>query len=174
MNLKNLFTDDDAVSPVIGVILMVAITVILAAVIGAFVLNIGGSQEKVPQASWAAEYPDTYETGGADATDTIVLTHEGGDSIDVSTLSVSIGGNGADTVENLGAAGNYIASGDQFSSSTVSAGASVTITEYNASGASYPSSGTDDLAMEPGDKVQIIWSSPSSDSSQVIFTSQIP
>ena len=33
--------DDDAVSPVIGVILMVAITVILAAVIGTFVLGLG-------------------------------------------------------------------------------------------------------------------------------------
>jgi len=37
-------TDDRAVSPVIGVILMVAITVILAAVIGAFVLDLGSSQ----------------------------------------------------------------------------------------------------------------------------------
>jgi flagellin-like protein len=34
-------TDDSAVSPVIGVILMVAITVILAAVIGTFVLGLG-------------------------------------------------------------------------------------------------------------------------------------
>jgi flagellin-like protein len=41
MNFKQLFTDDeDAVSPVIGVILMVAITVILAAVIGTFVLGV--------------------------------------------------------------------------------------------------------------------------------------
>jgi len=38
--------NEEAVSPVIGVILMVAITVILAAVIAAFVFNIGGSQEK--------------------------------------------------------------------------------------------------------------------------------
>ncbi|MFD1597480.1 type IV pilin [Halobellus rarus] len=43
MELRNLFTDDRAVSPVIGVILMVAITVILAAVIGTFVLNLGGN-----------------------------------------------------------------------------------------------------------------------------------
>ncbi|WP_226480221.1 type IV pilin [Natrinema amylolyticum] len=35
--------DERAVSPVIGVILMVAITVILAAVIAAFVLDMGGS-----------------------------------------------------------------------------------------------------------------------------------
>lgn len=36
-------TDERAVSPVIGVILMVAITVILAAVIGTFVLGLGGN-----------------------------------------------------------------------------------------------------------------------------------
>jgi len=41
MDLKKLFNDDDAVSPVIGVILMVAITVILAAVIASFVLGLG-------------------------------------------------------------------------------------------------------------------------------------
>ncbi len=41
MDFKQLFDDDRAVSPVIGVILMVAITVILAAVIGTFVLGLG-------------------------------------------------------------------------------------------------------------------------------------
>lgn len=44
MKLSNLFNmDDRGVSPVIGVILMVAITVILAAVIGTFVLGLGDS-----------------------------------------------------------------------------------------------------------------------------------
>jgi flagellin-like protein len=43
MQLPNLRDDDDAVSPVIGVILMVAITVILAAVIATFVLGLGDS-----------------------------------------------------------------------------------------------------------------------------------
>ncbi|WP_082222567.1 type IV pilin [Halorubrum halophilum] len=42
MNPKSAFQDSErAVSPVIGVILMVAITVILAAVIGTFVLGLG-------------------------------------------------------------------------------------------------------------------------------------
>jgi len=42
MKLHNSLTADDrGVSPVIGVILMVAITVILAAVIGTFVLGLG-------------------------------------------------------------------------------------------------------------------------------------
>ena len=46
MKLKTLLQSDEsdrAVSPVIGVILMVAITVILAAVIGTFVLGLGDS-----------------------------------------------------------------------------------------------------------------------------------
>ena len=42
--------DDDAVSPVIGVILMVAITVILAAVIGTFVLGLGDNVQENPTA----------------------------------------------------------------------------------------------------------------------------
>mgnify|MGYP006276770415 CR=1 FL=1 len=42
--------EDRAVSPVIGVILMVAITVILAAVIGTFVLGLGESVQQNPTA----------------------------------------------------------------------------------------------------------------------------
>ena len=83
MDLKQLFTDDDAVSPVIGVILMVAITVILAAVIGAFVLDIGGSQEAAPQVQW--DWSDDGEKVG--------LAHGGGDTISESQagqISISI------------------------------------------------------------------------------------
>lgn len=56
MNLKNIqkklvgSKDERAVSPVIGVILMVAITVILAAVIAAFVLDLGDSVDQEAQA----------------------------------------------------------------------------------------------------------------------------
>jgi flagellin-like protein len=52
MRFKQLFEagEDRAVSPVIGVILMVAITVILAAVIGTFVLGLGENVETNPSA----------------------------------------------------------------------------------------------------------------------------
>ncbi|MFC7072497.1 type IV pilin N-terminal domain-containing protein [Halovenus rubra] len=57
MELKNLFKEDDAVSPVIGVILMVAITVILAAVIASFVIGLGDTAgETQPQATWESNY----------------------------------------------------------------------------------------------------------------------
>jgi len=50
MDLKKLFNSDKAVSPVIGVVLMVAITVILAAAIGSSVFGQGPS-ESAPQAN---------------------------------------------------------------------------------------------------------------------------
>jgi len=61
MDLKKIRTKlvgnetERAVSPVIGVILMVAITVILAAVIAAFVMDMGQSQSEPVQAAVDAE-----------------------------------------------------------------------------------------------------------------------
>ena len=70
--------NDEAVSPVIGVILMVAITVILAAVIAAFVFGMSGNINKTKIVAATAQQPDathisiTYQ-GGQDA-----LTWAGG------------------------------------------------------------------------------------------------
>ena len=50
--------NERAVSPVIGVILMVAITVILAAVIAAFVLDLGGSVGQEAQAGVSMEFDE--------------------------------------------------------------------------------------------------------------------
>ena len=51
--------DEDAVSPVIGVILMVAITVILAAVIGTFVLGLGDQVDNNARAGIDADVDAT-------------------------------------------------------------------------------------------------------------------
>jgi len=84
MDLKQLFKDDDAVSPVIGVILMVAITVILAAVIASFVLGLGDSTtESAPQASFGWEYDD--QPGGSDV-GIVTVSHESGASIEAQNL----------------------------------------------------------------------------------------
>jgi flagellin-like protein len=83
MQFKQLLADEDAVSPVIGVILMVAITVILAAVIGTFVLGLGGNVNSAPQASW------TFEQSSGIQVDAI---HEGGDQIDGSNLDPVVTG----------------------------------------------------------------------------------
>ncbi|AKB73367.1 hypothetical protein MSLAZ_0106 [Methanosarcina lacustris Z-7289] len=72
MDLKKIFRNDRAVSPVIGVVLMVAITVILAAAIGSSVF--GQSPAKsAPQANINAKL-----TNGAH---NITIEHLGGDTI---------------------------------------------------------------------------------------------
>jgi len=86
---KELFTEDGdrGVSPVIGVILMVAITVILAAVIGAFVLGLGDQvSNNAPQASFSFDFGDSNVT----------VTHTGGDNIDNGTVYVTNGSDGSE------------------------------------------------------------------------------
>ena len=85
MKLKQFFTDDDAVSPVIGVILMVAITVILAAVIASFVLGLGDSTTTTPQASFDFDYTNDSSSG-----DSLTIAHQSGDTLDASQISLSV------------------------------------------------------------------------------------
>jgi flagellin-like protein len=61
---------EDAVSPVIGVILMVAVTVILAAVIAAFVFGMGSNVQKTKLVAATA----TRDNAGT----TIFVTYQGG------------------------------------------------------------------------------------------------
>jgi flagellin-like protein len=84
MNTKrNLRKDERAVTPVIGVILMVAITVIMAAIIGAFVYGYGGSMVKTKDVAATARHVG----------DTIYVTYTGGhDQALVSTLEALIDG----------------------------------------------------------------------------------
>lgn len=92
MHLRKMLRDDRAVSPVIGVILMVAITVILAAVIGTFVLGLGNQvSEASPQAQFTFDQSGAAGTTGANVT----ITHDGGDAIESSNLGVKVAGSDA-------------------------------------------------------------------------------
>ena len=92
--------DERAVSPVIGVILMVAITVILAAVIAAFVLDLGDS---VGQEAQAGVNLDVDESAGGNITVEVTslgnsdFVELGGDIADEEPAS----GPGSTTVEDL-------------------------------------------------------------------------
>ncbi len=81
---KQFLKEDDAVDPVIGVILMVAITVILAAVIAAFVFGMG-PPEQAPQASIRAS-AETLEGNIS----VVKLQHQGGDGIWMTSTSTRI------------------------------------------------------------------------------------
>jgi len=84
MKANRKFMDEEAVSPVIGVILMVAITVILAAVIAAFVFGMGSSLKK--QYTIAA-------TASSVSNNMIIVTYNGGPDADqVLSLNASMNG----------------------------------------------------------------------------------
>jgi len=89
MDLKQLFHDDDAVSPVIGVILMVAITVILAAVIASFVLGLGDqAQQTTPQASFSFDFDEGNAPSGVSDQGVLSITHDGGDTVQGNSLYI--------------------------------------------------------------------------------------
>ncbi|WP_418283928.1 type IV pilin [Halorubrum sp. DTA46] len=107
MKATNLFNSDDrAVSPVIGVILMVAITVILAAVIGTFVLGLGdslGDNQPSAQLNVNVDY----------AANNTTIEHNGGDSIESDELTVIVSFDG-DTYRSANAYDSRFSVGDQF------------------------------------------------------------
>lgn len=92
MDLKKLCTDDEsAVSPVIGVTLMVGITVILSAVGATFVFALGDSVSNAPpQAIFTFEYDESgSDSDSIGSNGVLTITHDGGDTIDSARLSVS-------------------------------------------------------------------------------------
>jgi flagellin-like protein len=146
MKVKQLFTDDDAVSPVIGVILMVAITVILAAVIATFVLGLGESvSDTAPQASFNADY-DESASGSDDLGTTVgdgllTLTHSGGDELEAGNLFVT-GGVNSDRQ-------SWTETSQFGDGSTISAGNSV------------------DYAADRGDTVRVVWDNGQGNSAEL-------
>ncbi len=116
--------NEDAVSPVIGVILMVAITVILAAVIAAFVFGLGGSQAAAPTASIVvANSPDT-----ANVVD-LKIQHKGGDLLKGGDWKLSIVPNGDAPFFVTSQSGNDLAVGSQIITHNVTnSGTNVTVT----------------------------------------------
>jgi flagellin-like protein len=119
--------DEKAVSPVIGVILMVAITVILAAVIATFVLGLGDSvSNTAPQASFNFDFEDT----GNSANDKLTIAHEGGETIEAAALIIRSNVDFDTTDSTDGSDGSASASWDSLfspSDGKVSAGDSGTI-----------------------------------------------
>jgi hypothetical protein len=94
---------------------MVAITVILAAVIGAFVLEIGDQQESAPTTSFTAEEQFAFfeDSGGQKRNvSTVTFTAGGGDTIDVTQADVAVEGNrsvwGPDSFSDVGSGSSFV------------------------------------------------------------------
>jgi flagellin-like protein len=85
--MKMFTTDEEAVSPVIGVILMVAIVVILAAVIAAFVFGMAGSTGTSKNVGMTVTLNNTVDTGGNYGID--ILWQGGSDINSLSSIKVT-------------------------------------------------------------------------------------
>jgi flagellin-like protein len=109
MKANRIFSkDEEAVSPVIGVILMVAITVILAAVIAAFVFNMGGSLNQAPPT-----VSISAANNAADSTKDIKIVHSGGELLKGTEWKISVVDEGTTPLYVTSYAGDDFAVGDQ-------------------------------------------------------------
>ena len=108
---KESFTGNDrGVSPVIGVILMVAVTVVLAAVIGASVLDVGNDVGESPSAAVDYDGDETFTILSAQNVDEVFAQNEA-----LEDGEVSIGeeaGESVTLVEDDVTAGETLESGD--------------------------------------------------------------
>ncbi|WP_227354759.1 type IV pilin [Haladaptatus salinisoli] len=162
MTLKEKFEEatgrdfERAVSPVIGVILMVAITVILAAVIGAFVMGLGDSvQKNAPQVS--------LEISQKSATE-IEVSHVGGSPLQEGEISVvfepSTDDDTIDSDTNVNSWGDSL--GDQ---AEITGGESVVLT---------PTAGTNGNGQyDSGDVIKIVWNADGGSNSNVLATYEV-
>lgn len=119
---------EDAVSPVVGVMLMLVVTIIIAAVVAAFSGGLGSDSSSAPIATlkvtpvieaiedtdktnWEEDYP-----AGFSADNGLLFEHNGGDSFDLSDIKVqlqyldtktTIGLDDTFAVTNCTSSGNY-------------------------------------------------------------------
>jgi len=172
MNLKSyLLNEDRGVSPVIGVILMVAITVILAAVIATFVMNMGPNEEQPPTASWDVTNESSH----------ILVDHTGGGGADASKLSVVVDYDGLSSPSEE----TFELTGSNGFGDDVTLNASSSFRIYNTSDAW--DSGTLDSPVKPYvemdsggsdanyitanvESVQLVWEAENSDNSEILTT----
>ena len=105
---RNFSKDEDAVSPVIGVILMVAITVILAAVIAAFVFGMGGNLNQAPPT-----VSIIATNNAADSTLDIKIVHSGGELLKGTEWKISVVSEGTTPVYVTSYSGDDFAVGGQ-------------------------------------------------------------
>lgn len=106
--------DDDGTSPIIGILLIMAIMVILAGVINVFVLNLGGDVKENVKAGASVSTTDEYEIRVA------WNSNQNADSLNVDILSDDCG-----VVNGAGATLSNV--GDTFTSSSCNAGDTVTV-----------------------------------------------
>ena len=85
---------DNAVSPVIGLLLMIVVTIIIAAIVSAFAGGLASDQATTPQTSLEVkeviEKILPYSAGGRDISNGLLFTHNGGDPFSISSIYIQL------------------------------------------------------------------------------------
>jgi len=110
---------DTAVSPVIGVMLMLVVTIVIAAVVSAFAGGMAGDTQMPPQASFGVDVDLSQNA--------TIFEHRGGDAIDLDEIGIVFEqedskitltrrdvGTYCVALERVGDTGTIIATGDRF------------------------------------------------------------
>lgn len=110
--LDRIAGEERAVSPVLGVAILIGITVVLGAIVGVFVFGVVDTGTNAPDATITLTQDDrnfsTNETRGSNGIDrrtddvlaTVELDHDGGDRVDNERLTVQVTGNRTTGIEN--------------------------------------------------------------------------
>ena len=130
--------DDRAVAPVVGVALLVAITVILAAAVGAVILATD-VQEPPPDVDWTVS--ESLDNGEIEE---IEFLHSGGDTIEGDQLRVVYTGEADENTDDIDPDRTYGA-GDTFV-------------------VTFDTDGPDDA----GESIRVVWSAADSDQTEII------
>ncbi|CCQ34633.1 conserved hypothetical protein (DUF1628) [Halorhabdus tiamatea SARL4B] len=137
----------------IGVILMVAVTVLLAAVVGTFVMNMDMPENQPPSASWDI----------SEGTDAVIIEHDGGESASAEELVAVVSYTGTSI------------SNDRitFTDGGYSAGDKITATDSFTiyfTGSSGPPSISTGESINDVKEVRLIWESSTSTQTQPLTT----
>lgn len=153
------FEDGRGIAPVIGVVLLVAITVLLAATAAVFVTGFGESAEErqVPSAGFGFEYETQVSASGSTA---VTITHESGDTLDARKLAVVVEGATSTGPGNPNGRYAFTGFGSYGASSEVTAGDSVTLGPSTIPAVS----GTVDFSTAT---VRVVWVSESGTSNEL-------
>ncbi len=136
--------NNDAVSPVIGTILMVAIAVILAALIAAYSFGLFSEQKIAPQASIRIMSADT-------SANTLTLEHQGGSDLILSYVKVIVEqGNNRLSFDNAGDSSDRFVAGDKLKINLTSP--NVILLNDNPTGLSIPPAG---FSLQNGIEIKV-------------------
>jgi len=86
--MQEMKRNEHAVSPVVGVMLMLVVTIIITAVVSAFAGGLGGSQQKAPQASIDVQIKTAADDTMSGTNTIMTFTELSGDPIQTKDLAI--------------------------------------------------------------------------------------